>query len=112
MTENVKKYGTKENDIIEDQFNKHILCGIGFCLGNLNKYIKRFISTSEKANDKEDIIKMHDYINRCEEKVIKQSNFDYLRGLINKELYSTALVVSDELESVLIDYYVFKHKNK
>ena len=77
-TENRLKYGAKENDIISQMFEISLQTGLAFCLGNALKYITRYESKSEKANNHADLHKFHDYIERCIEVCESDISKNYL----------------------------------
>jgi hypothetical protein len=103
MNVNELKYGKKESDIISIQFKMSKQAFIGFCFGNIQKYLHRFDSESEKANNPKDIEKVIDYISRFEEKYPTDVNLERLKNLIEVEDFKTAFIHSIDLQEFLIN---------
>ncbi len=62
--DNSDKYGSKYKDIISEAYEHSKEAGDAFCVFNAKKYLKRYISDSEKSNNEEDLDKAIDYISR------------------------------------------------
>ena len=101
MTENIKKYGSKESDIITIQNQMNRLCFVGFIFGNIQKYLKRYISESNKANNSRDIEKVLDYVARYEE-IYTDVDFSRLKKLIESKEYKDAFIHSKHLQEDLL----------
>lgn len=80
---NSKKYGSKGFDIIEKMFVSSYEEGVGFCKGNILKYIERYNRVNEMTlfkkiyywtcgkGTKADLRKAKDYQDRWSDKAIK-----------------------------------------
>ena len=81
--DNSNKYGSKGFDIIEKMFNSSYEEGVGFCKGNILKYIERYNRVNKMTlykkiyywmcgkGTKSDLKKAKDYQDRWSEKAIK-----------------------------------------
>lgn len=61
---NEAKYGNKEDDTIARTFRESLVGGNFYCGKNAEKYIRRFLSNSHKANNITDLEKAKDYLQR------------------------------------------------
>ena len=64
---NIEKYGDKDDDVISRAYREDKIIGDVWCLKNVEKYMRRFISKSAKSNNLADLKKAQDYINRAVE---------------------------------------------
>lgn len=62
---NREKYGSVEDDVIARTYREDKKAGDVWCLKNVEKYGRRFISNSSKSNNIMDLYKMRDYLNRA-----------------------------------------------
>jgi DNA-binding XRE family transcriptional regulator len=76
-TQNAKKYGAKDADLIAQNFNISLELGIIFCVNNISRYATRYNSNAEKGHNPADIAKMLDYVNRA----LQKTNNDYFKLL-------------------------------
>jgi NTP pyrophosphatase (non-canonical NTP hydrolase) len=83
--ENRKKYGAKNADEIAKSFEISESNGAGGCFLAIRKYLKRFISESEKAGNIIDLQKVKDYANRLNEHGIIPQN-SYLEKTVYKDV--------------------------
>ena len=69
--DNQKKYGTKKDDEISRQFTINDVAGVVFCLGNISKYIRRWLSEdNEKSRLDADLSKIVDYAERLRDEKV------------------------------------------
>lgn len=62
---NAAKYGSKQDDVIAQQYKESQIGGNYFCKGNIEKYIRRFCKEgSPKAGNVKDLLKAQDFLNR------------------------------------------------
>lgn len=61
---NKQKYGNKEDDVISRAYREDKRIGDIWCAKNVEKYLRRFISKSEKSNNRMDLLKAQDYLQR------------------------------------------------
>lgn len=61
---NKQKYGNKEDDVISSAYREDKRIGDIWCAKNVEKYLRRFISKSEKSNNRMDLLKAQDYLQR------------------------------------------------
>lgn len=109
--ENRKKYGEKGNDEISNQFKINALCGIGFCFGNINKYLKRYVSESEKAKNELDVKKEIDYLIRVYElNFIEKSWCDIFIGYIESKQIEKAINFSNRMQVFIINNLQIQNK--
>ena len=66
--QNLLKYGDKDHDVISDAYRISKEVGDSYCCLNAIKYLRRYISKSKKAGNKQDLLKIIDYVNRAMEK--------------------------------------------
>jgi len=103
--ENFKKYGPKGNDIIAKQFEISYISGVSFCLGNVQKYLTRYISNSDKSNNINDIVKVYDYLSRLNTETY---NFDvlykiyYIMDMISHKKYQYSIELSIDLQKEIV----------
>jgi hypothetical protein len=74
---NVAKYGSEDDDEIARNYREGKHIGDCWCLLNSKKYMRRFLSNSNKANNIVDLRKAHDYLTRAlkyNEKLINPEN--------------------------------------
>lgn len=98
---NIKKYGDASEDIINLQYGIGIPCWVGFCMGNVQKYLKRYMSNSHKAANIADIAKVLDYINRLKEHV-NPNVFSSLIESISEKNFKTAYAKAIEIQRALV----------
>jgi hypothetical protein len=101
MTENQLKYGDKRNDIITLQYQMSKQAFIGFIFGNILKYLRRYISISEKGNNPKDIEKVKDYIQRYAE-YYDDVDWMYVMISIDAKEYKLAFDKVIEIEQTLL----------
>jgi hypothetical protein len=104
MTEIEKKYGKKTEDEISNQAEIHYIALLGFCFGNIRKYLKRYISDSNKSMLASDLVKIEVYTSRAEEYEIGE--FNKLRQIVKSQNYKEALEHCNYLENNLIKQYL------
>lgn len=61
---NIAKYGDKTDDTIARTYRENAKFGDVYCAKNAEKYLRRFVSNSEKGNNITDLRKAVDYVNR------------------------------------------------
>lgn len=64
---NEEKYGQKNDDVISRAYREDKRVGDIWCSKNAEKYLRRFISSSDKSNNMTDLLKAKDYIDRMVE---------------------------------------------
>lgn len=98
--QNAKKYGEKGNDVIAAAYQQGTKAGHDFCRFTAIKYLTRFGSDSEKANNVDDLHKAVDFINRMievedkEKETIAKSNHKFKVGDIVQNTIYTDLIVN------------------
>ncbi len=61
---NIAKYGDKNDDVIARSYREGKGIGDIWCAKNAEKYLRRFLGTSEKANNFVDLLKVKNYVDR------------------------------------------------
>lgn len=73
---NRQKYGDKQYDVISEMYRLGKREGDTYAIGNAIKYLRRYLSKSEKGQNKMDLAKAFDYIQRAVEKADVSKNSD------------------------------------
>lgn len=65
--QNIAKYGNRNDDVIARSYREGVDIGNVWCLKNVEKYLRRFLSHSAKGNNLIDLLKAKDYLDRAVE---------------------------------------------
>ena len=117
MTKNETKYGKHDEDVITDIFKVNYQQGVGFTIGNIMKYFRRYISADPKANNAMDLKKGLDYLDRVAKKtpdyrIDNEFIFVKLRMLIENEDYKAVYLHCLDLLNFLKNRTVIKQNTK
>ena len=97
---NRSKYGEKKSDLISIMYSRGIAFGNVWCFGNVERYLTRFNSeNSEKNNNKVDLLKCLDYIERS----IEANGFDItvvdIKNVKKKDFFKE---INENIEKIYI----------
>ena len=82
---NIKKYGEKDDDVIARTYRENKVYGDVFCAKNAEKYLRRYLSPSEKGNNLTDLYKVLDYVHRMIDANENKTSTEVIENLHGKQ---------------------------